>query len=150
MSLWAAWSNRVHPWTTAGAPEPPPPLERRATPAEQAAVAALADRVLGELRAAAARNGAPPALAALESQGEDGRPTLPSGLPDNPLAPGVAGVMDGCGRVPPPTDGIDWAYCPAPLRFEPAHIGAGITHGEAARHPGSPPAAAGDAHSGKP
>ena len=99
----------------------PAALPRLPTPAEEAEVRRLADGVLGELRSTQVRLGHAPALSELEAAGPDGHPHLPSGLPDNPLAPGVAGVAPGCSGDGSPPVGIDWLYCPAPLEFRPAH-----------------------------
>lgn len=120
---WATWSGQA---PTSDAAAPPPPLPRPHSEADEAASQRLADGVLGELQATAARTGILPQLGELEGLAPDGRPYLPSGLPDNPLAPGVAGVVDGCAGAQPPTGGADWRYCTAPLTFAPAHI-AGVT-----------------------
>ncbi|MCB9777794.1 MAG: hypothetical protein H6742_04460 [Alphaproteobacteria bacterium] len=74
------------------------------------------DALLAQLRAdlseAAARLGAPPRLDELESTADDGRPVLARGLPDNPLAPTVAGVAERCPAVARTDDHMDWVYCP--------------------------------------
>lgn len=38
---------------------------------------------------------------------------LPSGLPDNPLHPSVAAVLERCPPVEQQGDSADWIYCPA-------------------------------------
>jgi len=101
----------------------PHPLPRQPTAAETEAVNRLAEAVLLELQATRLRVGHAPPLTALEGTGTDGQPHLPSGLPDNPLAAGVAGVAPGCPGDPHPPGGIDWVYCAAPLAFRPAHEG---------------------------
>lgn len=123
VSLALAWATATGEAPTADVPPMPAPLTRLPTAAEQASVEALARAVRSELEASGARSGELPPLHELEGMAPDGTPWLPSGLPDNPLAPGVAGVMPGCGDTPPPPEGIDWRYCAAPLRFEPAHVG---------------------------
>lgn len=129
LSIGAAWAT----WSAAPAildtPAAPPPLPRPATPAEEAAVQQLSARVMDELRASQERVGRSPALGELEGTAPDGRPYLASGLPDNPLAPGVAGVVDGCAGAQLPASGVDWWYCPAPLMFAPAHAGGAAQSG---------------------
>lgn len=65
------------------------------------------------IQAAAERRGAPLPLAELESADPTGRPWLPEGLPDNPLRPGVAGVIGRCPAEARPEDEADWIYCEA-------------------------------------
>ncbi len=110
------WRGPSEP--TGSAPTPPP-LPRPPTAAERAAVEALADRVLGELQATRRRTGVVPSVASLEGAAPDGDPFLPSGLPDNPLVAGVAGVAPGC-AADPPAPAVDWRYCAEPLDFRPA------------------------------
>jgi hypothetical protein len=110
---WVTWQG---PANTA-VPTPPRPLTRAPTPAEQALVDQLAARVLGELRATTARLGRPLRPDELEASDASGRPHLPSGLPDNPLIEGVAGVQEGCDLGAPAGQSLDWIYCPAPLAF---------------------------------
>jgi len=64
-----------------------------------------------EIDAAHARLGRMLRLDELEGVGADGTPHLPSGLADNPLVEGTAGVGASCpgGPTPPP---LDWLYCP--------------------------------------
>jgi hypothetical protein len=116
LSLGASWVVWRGP-----RPEPPPtepsPLSRANTQQEEAQVKTLARRVIRELEATAARIGHAPPLLELEGVGPDGQPYLPSGLPDNPLVPGVAGVSAGCPNDAPPGARMDWRYCPAPLLF---------------------------------
>lgn len=102
------------------APPTPPPLPRPPTAAERAEVEALAERVDKELRATSQRVGRAPALHELEAAAPDGQPFLPSGLPDNPLVSGVAGVAPGCPGDPPAAGAFDWRYCAEPLSFRPA------------------------------
>jgi hypothetical protein len=125
-AAWATWHGQA-PLTDA--PAAPPALPRPPTADEEADVQELAAGVLAELRATVARTGGSPEFGELEGRGPDGVPYLPSGLPDNPLAPGVAGVIDGCAGSPPPPGGVDWRYCAIPLMFAPAHAGSGRQSG---------------------
>ena len=120
-SAWTCWATATSSPVTVQSPPTPAPLTRQPTAAEVALVRTLAEDVLSELRASARRVGHPPALGELEALAPDGQPFLPSGLPDNPLAPGVAGVASACEGAGPTPQGIDWMYCPEPLRFEPGH-----------------------------
>lgn len=124
VSLGATWATTTTDAATATPPPMPAPLPRLPTAAEAAEVSRLAAAVSAELRASAERVGRAPALQELEGVAPDGQPFLPTGLPDNPLAPGVAGVVDGCGDPPLPPAGVDWRYCAATLDFAPAHAGA--------------------------
>jgi hypothetical protein len=110
---WVTWQGPRAPLV----PSPPPPLARAPTPAERALVDQLARRVLQELQATTARLGRPLAVHELEATGPDGRPYLPSGLPDNPLVGGVAGVAESCRSGTAPNQTLDWYYCPSPLDF---------------------------------
>ncbi len=104
----AAWRAEARP----DPPPAPPALPRPASAAERTVVLALQDRLQAELTAAAATHGSPLAAGQLEDTDADGRPLLPSGLPDNPLRPGVSGVLARCPPVEQPGDEVDWLYCP--------------------------------------
>lgn len=83
-------------------------------------------RLQDELHATTAALGAAPTTDELEGSGADGRPLLPSGLPDNPLRPGIASVSQRCPPQPQESDPVDWIYCPdsgeiSPVGLDPAY-----------------------------
>lgn len=102
------------------APEsvPPAALDRPPSPDEQDAIRRAAAVVHRHLELARHRTGNWPAVSELETMLVDGAPLLPEGLPDNPLVPGVAGVLQACGVVPP-AEPMDWWYCDQDGRFGP-------------------------------
>lgn len=104
---WRAWTDSPD----AHLPVPPPALPRPASADERAQVDELLAVLRQDLSAARSALGHPPAHDQLESRRPDGQPMLAHGLPDNPLRPGVAGVVPRCPPTPQPGDGADWVYC---------------------------------------
>lgn len=111
-SGWATVHTLTGPPPEPGSP-PPQPLPRPPTPTERAELQALGTTLATELARAEARYGGPLPVAALEASDPTGRPWLPSGLPDNPLTPAVAWVLEHCGDAPLPRPPPDWSLCPA-------------------------------------
>ena len=106
----------------------PMPLPRLPTEAELSALDAHEQRLTQHLRDAHQAMGRPPAIHELEGNLPDGSPILPGGIPDNPLAAGVAGVEDRCEGEPgvPPLR-LDWGYCPASLTLRANRSGTPTT-----------------------
>ena len=106
----------------------PVPLPRLPTEAELSALDAHEQRLNQHLRDARAAMGRPPAIHELEGLLPDGSPILPGGIPDNPLAAGVAGVEERCeGEAGVPPLRLDWGYCPAGLTLRANRSGTPTT-----------------------
>lgn len=93
---------------------PPAPAAevRLPTPAELQVVHQRWASLQNELdHAREQRSGRPLPVDALEATDPEGVPWLPSGIPDNPLAPGVGWVLARCGGTAEPGPRPDWFYC---------------------------------------
>ena len=114
---WAAYQGPPAPLTHAT----PPALPRPPTQDELSELAQLAHELTESVRTAQAILGRPVGLGELEGPLPDGSPLLPSGLPDNPLVPGVGGVAPHCPVDVEPEQPLhmDWRYCPDTGRFAP-------------------------------
>ncbi len=99
-------------------PPTPPALPRPPTADEMSDLRSLAARMTAEVAAARARHGAPIPADRLEGE-VAGLPVLPDGLPDNPLVPGVGGVLTDCRSGPTQEAAPDWRYCPETGLFTP-------------------------------
>lgn len=88
----------------------PPPLLRPATASEITELQLTEARAATALRRARTTLGRALEPGELEGLDDQGRAWLPGGLPDNPLAPGHAGLATACPDDPQPPP-VDWIYC---------------------------------------
>ena len=110
VSLWASWAAWRGPPPPSDHPTPPA-LTRSVTAEAKSKVSALGQNLTEDIQAASNQRGAPIATTQLEATDEEGVPYLTSPIPDNPLMPGIASVVEAC-----PPDKVntqaDWVYCP--------------------------------------
>jgi hypothetical protein len=106
---WLGWHS-LQPDHRPTPPAPPPALTRQASPDEIEAITSQARRMEESLSG----QGHPLATSDLESH-------LPFPMPDNPLVPGVGGVISVCPVDGPLPDGqlADWRHCPGTGEVRP-------------------------------
>lgn len=106
-ATWQTWSpvpKQNHVAVPEALPRPP-------STAERVEVERLAESLAAAMAAAELRKGALLAVADLEAVAPDGRPWLPSGLPDNPLTAAVAWAHPHCPGQAAPIPAPDWLVC---------------------------------------
>ena len=102
------------------APSTPAPLDRMATPKEWAQAKMDSARLSREMTQARKRAGRP--LQADDVEGHDplGNPWLQTGLPDNPVVPGIGSIQTDCSTEL--FANADWIYCPTTATFRPGGL----------------------------
>ena len=120
MSRWLVAAIPVSAWLTwtawKGPPQPtlhltPPTIERSVDEDAKMAVLQMATTLTQSIRRAQSVRNQDIATSLLEGVDDLGRPYLDRPIPDNPLMPGIASILEACPAAVQKTQ-HDWVYCP--------------------------------------